>query len=877
MAALPFFLAPADLSFAGSADRFHKNLAALQLVHELETTGRAATDAERLVLAHYSAFGESALLNRLFRYDPTTHRYALLPAYAAFLSPDDARALRSAALTAFYTPLDLIAAIWQAVIQLGLDHLEQPRILEPAAGVGHFISAMPPNLRARAAITAVELDPVSARILRHLHPDVTLHAGIGLEQTDLPPAWFDLVISNVPFGAFRVHDPHVPPALCHQIHDYFIAKALHLVRPGGLVVCLTSWGTLDKQAQAVRTFLAEQATLLGAFRLPNGVFASTSGSASATDLLILQKKPQPAPETPSWLATTPVDYPRSSDARPMTTGSRYSSPISDPDQLAAAHITVNQYWCDQPASVIGEPRIVVHDQSLWLHVAPPREPVATVLAHRMRELLPRAVIHPADDHEDASTPVLRDAIPLVDRRAQPIAMPRLGGASQARATGLATIYNAAKALIRAELQDDPTTDAARATLNQVYTTFVAAYGVIHDPRNQHLFRDLPELQFLLALECNPRRTPSGRWLADRERIFTMRTIRPQRSVAPGSRSPDEALLCCLDARGTLDLDYIATLAGLTREQTIAALGTRIYRIPGSPTYELADVYLSGDVVTKLRDARAWAARDPAFQRNVTALAAVQPTPLGPAEIRVNLGAFWLPDAVVTAFIQTLLPDWTGTAHYRAALSDWLLSDPGNRGAAAVEATTRWGTPRANAMTILEASLRGVPITVSDLVIREGRERRVLNPAETVAAQEKQQAIHDAFQSWLWEDPARADDLCARYNARFNATRLRAFDGSHLSFPGITTTLLRDGDLAPHQKDAVWQILQSPSTLLGFAVGGGKTFTAIAAAIEARRLGICRTPLAVVPNHLVSQWANEARRLYPGINVLAMAPEDMRKD
>ncbi|MFV9505469.1 MAG: helicase-related protein [Oscillochloridaceae bacterium umkhey_bin13] len=878
MAALPFFLAPADLSFAGSADRFHKNLAALQLVHQLETTGRPATMDERRILAHYSAFGESALLNRLFRYDPTSNRYVLLPAYAAFLSPDDARALRSAALTAFYTPLDLIATIWQAVIQLGLDQLEQPRILEPAAGVGHFISAMPPDLRARAAITAVELDPVSARILRHLHPDLTLHAGLGIEQTDLPPAWFDLVISNVPFGSFRVHDPHVPPALCHQIHDYFLAKALHLVRPGGLVVCLTSWGTLDKQAHAVRTFLAEQATLLGAFRLPNGVFAQISGSASATDLIILQKKPQPAPEQPRWLATTEADYPRSSDTRSMTTGSRYTSPISDPDQLAAARITVNQHWCDQPASLIGEPRIVVHDQSLWFHVAPPAVPVASVLATRMRQMLPAAVMAPTDTQTlgCSATHPNRELLPLADRRAQPIALPQLGGATQARATGLATIYNAAKALIKAELQDDPATDAARANLNQIYDQFIAAYGVIHDPRNQQVFRDLPELQFLLALERNPRRTPSGRWLADREPIFTTRTIRPQRTAAPGSRSPGDALLCCLDERGTLDLDYVATLAGLPRDQTIAALGARIYRLPGTHAYELADVYLSGDVGTKLRDARAWAARDPAFGRNVAALEAVQPTPLGPQDIRVNLGAFWLPDTVVTTFIQTLLPAWTGSAHYRAALSDWLLSDPGNRGATTVEATTRWGTPRAHAMAIIQASLRGVPITVSDLVIRDGRERRVLNPAETVAAQEKQQAIHHAFQTWLWDDPARADDLCARYNARFNTTRIRSFDGSHLSFPGITTTLLRDGDLARHQKDAVWQILQSPSTLLGFAVGGGKTFTAIAAAVEARRLGICRKPLAVVPNHLVSQWANEARRLYPGINVLAMAPEDFTK-
>lgn len=307
--AAPFHLAPDALSFTGPADRFAKNLAALQLLHDLETSGRQARDAERLTLAHYSAFGESALLNRLFRFDHAAGRYVLHDAYAAFLSAADARGLRQAALTAFYTPLDLLHVIWQAVLRLGLDYLEQPRIIEPAAGVGHVVSTMPPELRARAEITAVELDPVTSRILGSIHPDLTLHGGVGFERVDLPPSGFDLAISNVPFGEMAVHDPSVPAALRHQLHDFFFAKALRVVRPGGLVVFLTSWGTLDKQARAVRAFLAEQATLLGAFRLPNGVFRAISGSASATDMLILQKKLRPQAEEPRWLATAEADYP----------------------------------------------------------------------------------------------------------------------------------------------------------------------------------------------------------------------------------------------------------------------------------------------------------------------------------------------------------------------------------------------------------------------------------------------------------------------------------------------------------------------------------------------------------------------------------------
>lgn len=509
-------------------------------------------------------------------------------------------------------------------------------------------------------------------------------------------------------------------------------------------------------------------------------------------------------------------------------------------------------------------------------MAPPVGDLAAALSEQLTTLVPSAIITPGAPDE-LVTPDDHVARPsLHERRGGQIAIPALSGVAQERAVGLAGIYNAAKALIRTELNDTPGVDAARVELNQVYERFVWQYGVIHDPRNQQLFRDLPELQFLLALERNPRRTPSGRWLADRERIFRERPLRPHQLALPGSLSPIDALLRCLDERGSLDLDVIATLAGMNPAAVLKALCERVYCIPGTRQYELADVYLSGDVVAKLADARAWAARDPAFARNVTALEAVQPEPLGPRDIIVNLNAFWLPGAIVTAFIKALLPDWAGEATYRTALGEWLLTDPGHAGAFAVAATTRWGTPRADAISILQASLRGVPITVYDVVTVGERERRVLNPAETVAAQEQQQAITQAFQRWLWDDPARTKELCALYNDRFNRVRMRRYDGSHLSFPGINTSLLRGGDLADYQKGAVWEILQPPSTLLGFAVGGGKTFTAIAAAVEARRLGLCTKALAVVPNSLVGQWASEARRLYPGINVLAMAPEDFVK-
>jgi RNA polymerase sigma factor (sigma-70 family) len=442
--------------------------------------------------------------------------------------------------------LSLVTAIWQSVLQLGLGSIERPRILEPAAGVGHFISAMPPELRERAEVTAIELDPVTARILGHIHSDITLHGGLGFERVDLPPNGFDLAISNVPFGEMAVHDPCVPAALRHTVHDYFFGKALRLVRPGGLVVFLTSWGTLDKQVRAVRTFLAEQATLLGAFRLPNGVFRRISGSEGATDLLILQKKPQPAAEEPSWLTIAEADYPRSTDHRSMTVGSRYTREIKDPELLADARVAVNQCWLDEPERVIGQTTVVVaSDNRLWLQVVPPTEDLATVLHRCLVALLPSGIVEPAGPDVIADVP-MPITPPLHERRADQIAIPALGGIAQERAAGMASMYNAAKALICAELNDEPGVDAARAELNQAYEQFIFQFGVIHDPRNQKLFGDLPELQFLLALERNPRRTPSRRWRAERERIFFERTLRPHQPALPGTLSPTEALLRCLD-------------------------------------------------------------------------------------------------------------------------------------------------------------------------------------------------------------------------------------------------------------------------------------------------------------------------------------------
>lgn len=863
-------LHPTDLTFHSSTDRLHKNIAALRLAQTLATEQRLATRDEQLVLAHYTAFGESDLLRRLFRYDDATARWAVSAAYADLLTETDGKHLRRAALTAYYTPLDLIAVLWQAVGQLGLATLDPPRILEPAAGVGHMISMMPAALRARAAITMVELDPVTSRILPHLHPDCTIHGGVGFEAVDLPPGGFDLVITNAPFGDLPIHDPTIAAPLRRQIHDYFLAKSLRLLRPGGLLVALTSWGTLDKQTRTVRTWLAQQADLLGAWRLPNGIFAQISGSASATDLLILHKRDEPPTTSPDWVELAPAPYPRTTGPRSgLTTGSCVVRALEVSD-LATHPVHINRTWIEDPTRVLGTPELVMTDGRLWLQVQPPTAATpAAILAERLRTQLPTAVV------TSAGAPVVDDLdLPVPVMPPPALNLTGIDTARRRRAEALATIYHAAKTLIQHELRGDAAMATHRRTLNAVYDAFVRRYGIISTPYHAQLFRKVPELAFLRALEDDPYRDVDGTWRATKAPIFTRPTVRPTQIPQPGSCTPLEGLLWCLRQRGQVHRPTLARLCGMPSDQVITHLGERLFRVPGTDRWEVADAYLCGDVRAKLRDAHAWAAQDAAYNRNVQALKTVLPPPLEPHEITVNLNAAWLPPAVLTAFVQHLLPAWRGQATYDAAGYAWHLDDPRDSGATSVEATSTWGTKRAHAIRILRASLKGVPIQVYDLTAQD---QRVINMDATLAAQDQQQAIAQAFTQWLWADADRTAQVCQIYNDRFNNVRVRSYDGSHLTLPGMATHVLRQGDLDPHQKSAVWQILQNATALIAFAVGGGKTFTALAAMVEAKRMGLVRTGMAVVPNHLVQQWANEAQRLYPASRILALGPEDCTRE
>ncbi len=870
-----FTLAPGDLAdLGGAAARYAHNLAALRLLRTLERAGRAPTAEEQYILARYTAFAEAAVLNRAFddaarTGDTSNGRFTPNADLAALTSAAEQAGIRRTALTAFYTPLPIVAAIWDALMRLGLERLPTLRVLEPAAGIGHFISLMPPALRRRAEIVAVELDPVTAQILALLHPEVRLFGGTGFEQATLPEDYFDLAISNVPFSEIGVADPHLEPYLTRTLHDYFFARALTLVRPGGIVAFLTSYGTLDKADRRARAWFAQQARLLAALRLPNGVFQDNAGSAAGTDLLLLQRyHPDEEHADAPWIASDWADLPRvAADTLHLTTGSRYGRA-----HTPAGGMRVSTHFTAHPQDVIGTMYCAVKGGNHWLHVAPPPDmPIADALAQRLATL--PILTHAASSMQQAacSTPAPHQAVAADDDHA-PLSI--VNSQLSPRAEAMHALYTAAKQVIALEVADADAAalTTARQELNRTYDAFLLRYGVLHARANRRLLKDLPELAFLLALETNVRTTRRGT-MAQKAAIFQRPTVRPQRRQADGL-SPQDALLVCLDEIGAVDPDRIAALSGQSRAAVLTALHGVIYRVPGPvEQYVTADDYLSGNIRAKLRAAQSMATLDPQYAHHITALEAALPPPLAPGEITANLGATWIPAADVADFIRSILPAFRhGSVTYHAPLARWEITDHHGAGHS-VDATSTWGTSRMDAISLIQETLHGRLALVYDTWREHGREQRRLNESETLAAQDKQQQLKERFSAWVWEDPQRAARLAAIYNERFNSIRLRQYDGSHLSLPGMNTSILRGGDLAPWQKDAVWQALQNPTSLIGHPVGAGKTFELLAIAHEARRMGLVSKPLVIVPNHLVEQWATEAHRLYPGMRVLAMSPDD----
>ena len=775
----------------------------------------------------------------------------------------------------------------EGMINIGF---EGGRILEPSMGVGNFFGLLPENM-ANSQLYGVELDSITGRIAKQLYPEADITVA-GFETTNRP-GFYDLAVGNVPFGQYQVHDPEYD-RLGFSIHNYFAAKMLDQVRPGGLVAFVTSRYTLDAKDESVRRYLAERGELLGAIRLPNNAFRANAGTDVVSDIIFLQRREVPATELPDWVHvdTTPEGF------------------------------TVNRYFIDHPDMVLGTPTaestqygrqdytvapIEGADLSEQLHEA--IQNIHGEYTEREIEEAERSDILPAD-------PDVRNySFTLVDgevyyREGGIMARQDVSAAMTDRIKGLMELRDCTRRLIQLQTEDasDVEIAAEQQRLNTLYDAYTAKHGLISSRENKRAFSDDSSYYLLCSLEILDE---DGK-LARKADMFTRRTIQPHRPVEH-TETAAEALAVSLNELGRVDIAYMSRLCGRDTSSvneksqprrstnpspgaasytatdsnssipaenkdvnSIAAeLSGVIFRVPGEERYATADEYLSGNVREKLREAEAAAKSEPSFNVNVEALRAAQPRELTASEIDVRLGATWIEPRYIEQFmVETFQPTYWASrsmdVSYSPYTSEWHIDGKSAVGANDVNACSTYGTSRINAYKILENTLNLRDVRIYDKIEdADGTERRVLNVKETTLAQQKQQVIKDAFRDWLWKDPKRRETLVAKYNELFNSTRPREYDGSHLTFPGMSPEI----ELREHQRSAIARILYGGNTLLAHEVGAGKTFTMAAAAMEAKRLGLCRKPMFAVPNHLTEQWASEFLRLYPSANILVATKKD----
>ena len=852
-----FRITDSQLGVGGAKTRYGWNVAAIRTLQTLEAEGRPATPQEQEVLSRYVGWGG---IPQAFDAQNTDWRkeYEELRS----LLPDAAYAsARASTLNAHYTSPTVIRAIYQAVERMGF---RSGNILEPSMGVGNFFGLLPDTM-AGSRLYGVELDSVTGRIARYLYPEAHITVA-GFETTDRRD-FFDLAVGNVPFGNYQVADKAYDKLRFH-IHDYFFAKAIDQVRPGGIIAFVTSKGTMDKQNPDVRRYLARRAELLGAIRLPNNAFARNANTEVTSDILFLQKRDRPLDVEPDWVHLGQTDE----------------------------GIPVNAYFAEHPEMVLGR---MAWDDSMYGN----RKETACLPLEGadLAEQLAQAVERISGTYREAETPDLGEgeaiaaSIPadpavknysytLVDgqvyyRENSVMVRPALSRTAQERIGGLVGLRECTQALIALQM-DATVSDSAiqeqQAELNRRYDAFTARYGLISDRANRLVFADDSSYYLLCALEVLDE---DGK-LQRKADMFTKRTIRPAQAVEHVD-TPGEALALSIAEKAGVDLSYMAQLTGKSPEELTQALQGVIFPVPGSEDtsgmfrYETADAYLSGNVRQKLRDARQAAESDARFAPCVAALEHAQPKDLDASEIDVRLGATWVDKAYIRQFALELLkpPLYMHRliqVNFSALTAEWQIPNKGSIASGSVAANVTYGTSRANAYRILEDTLNLRDIRIYDTVEdADGKERRVLNTKETTLAQQKQQAIKDAFRDWIWQDAARRETLVTAYNERFNATRPREFDGSHITFGGMNPEIA----LREHQRNAVAHILYGGNTLLAHEVGSGKTFEMVAACMESKRLGLCRKSLFAVPNHLTEQWAAEFLRLYPSANILVATKKD----
>mgnify|MGYP005801795347 CR=1 FL=1 len=850
--AVNFHIAPETEESAGKGfaakEKFCQNVEAIRTLEKIEGENRIATPEEQEILAKYVGWGGLA-----DAFDETKANWASeYQELKSLLSAEEYNSARESTLNAHYTSPVIIKAIYDAMERMGFS---KGNILEPAMGIGNFFGMLPENMQ-ESRLYGVELDGITGRIARQLYPNADVKI-TGFEKTDYPNDFFDVAIGNVPFGQYKVADRAYDK---HNllIHDYFFAKALDKVRPGGVVAFVTSKGTMDKKSPEVRKYLAQRAELLGAIRLPNTAFKENAGTEVTSDILFLKKRDRVIDIEPDWVHL-----------------------CENEDGIA-----MNQYFADHPEMIMGKMEMVSGQFGMEATCTPD---TAIPLSEQL-EMAISYIEGSIDEVEfdELDDELAREAIPadpgvknysytIVDERVyyreNSIMKPvDVSETMEQRMKGMVQIRDCTQELIDYQLNEYPEDmiKSKQAELNELYDAFSKKYGLINSQTNKRAFNQDSSYCLLCSLE---KLDDEGNFKGKAD-MFSKRTIK-KAEVVTSVDTASEALAVSLGERARVDLAYMSELTGKSEEDVAKELAGIIFRNPVTEKWETADEYLSGNVREKLATARVFAENRPEFAINVTALEGVQPKELDASEIEVRIGATWIEPKYIEDFMRETFetPDYLFDRNlvgvqYSDVTGQWNVKGKNtDRGNSLVNMT--YGTSRANAYRILEDSLNLRDTRIFDTIEEDGKEKRVLNKKETTLASQKQEAIREAFKDWVFRDPERRQTLCAKYNELFNSTRPREYDGSHLKFPGMTPDII----LRPHQLNAVAHQLYGDNTLLAHCVGAGKTFEMIAAAMESKRLGLCQKSLFVVPNHLTEQWASDFLRLYPGANILAATKKD----
>ena len=839
------------LGEGGPKQKFARNIEAIRTLQTLENESRNATPEEQEILSQYVGWGGLA-----DAFDPDKDSWAKeYKELKGLLSEDEYAAARASTLNAHYTSPTVIRAIYDAVEQMGFT---TGNILEPSMGVGNFFGMLPESMQG-SRLYGVELDSITGRIAQHLYPEANITVA-GFETTSQRD-FYDLAVGNVPFGNYKVNDKAYNQ-LGFSIHNYFFAKALDQVRPGGIVAFVTSRFTMDSKDSSARKYLAQRADLLGAVRLPSNAFKANAGTEVVSDILFLQKLERPIDREPEWVQVgqTPEGF------------------------------TVNQYFVDHPDMVLGE---LSAESTQYGREDVTVDPIEGAnLAEQLKEATAKiqgryVTVERADAELDEGRPGILPADPGVKNfsytvvegevyyRENSVMTPvELSGDAKERVKGMVELRGIVNELISYQLEDFPDADIAakQAELNAAYGAFTAKYGLLNDRKNGRLFEDDSSYYLLCSLE---NLDENGK-LKSKADMFTKRTIRPERTVTHVD-TPAEALAVSIGEKGKVDLSYMAELLGTPEdfERITGELRGVIFQDPSDQNWKTADEYLSGNVRNKLQIAKLAAANDPAFAVNVEALTKAQPKELEASEIDVRLGATWISPDIIQKFMNETfqIPFYLRYAirvKFSSATAEWRIEGKTKTGHNDVMAYETFGTVRASAYKILEDTLNLRDARVYDTVEDDsGKPKRVLNKKETMLAGQKQQAIKDAFANWIWQDPQRRETLVKQYNELFNSTRPREYDGSHIHFVGMNPEIT----LREHQRNAIAHVLYGGNTLLAHEVGAGKTFEMAASAMEAKRLGLCQKSLFVVPNHLTLQWAQEFLHLYPSAKLLVASKKD----